>query len=335
MNHASLFSGIGGFDLAAEWMNWENVFSCEFAEFPQSVLKYYFTTTEHYGDIKQLNGTKYRGKIDVLTGGFPCQPFSAAGKRKGTEDNRFLWPEMLRVIREVQPTWVVAENVRGIVSIDRGLVFERVHTELEANGYEVQTFCIPACAVDAPHKRDRVWFIAHTKGIGTRRESCEIYREDWRQNNEWLPYPLDTSTGSSTNGAHEQRERRECGGSSGGKSEAPAGNGNRNASNTEGLRWNYGKAKDERKTAAYVHTLNDENGLSKGWYETWIQAATRLCRVDDGLPRELDGITVPKWRRESLKAYGNAIVPQIAFTIFQAIQNAEQLCKSKRTRKVG
>lgn len=161
MVHASLFSGIGGFDLAAEWAGWENAFNCEIDPFCRQVLKYHFPNSVQYDDIKTTDFTVWRGKIDVLTGGFPCQPFSTAGKRKGTADNRYLWPEMLRVIREIRPRWVVGENVLGIVSWDGGLVFEQVHADLEAAGYEVQAFVLPACSVGAPHLRYRTWFVAH------------------------------------------------------------------------------------------------------------------------------------------------------------------------------
>ena len=123
MNHASLFSGIGGFDLAAEWMGWNNVFNCEWEEFPRQVLKHHFPNAIKHGDITELDATAYAGRIDILTGGFPCQPYSAAGKRKGKDDERHLWPEMLRVIQECAPRYVVGENVFGLVNWNRGMVF--------------------------------------------------------------------------------------------------------------------------------------------------------------------------------------------------------------------
>lgn len=279
-------------------MGWENVLSCEFADFPASVLKYHFPSADHYGDIRQLDGTKYRGKIDILTGGFPCQPFSSAGKRRGTDDNRFLWPEMLRVIREIQPAWIVAENVRGITSIDNGMVFERVCSELEANGYEVQPFCIPACAVGAPHKRERIWFIANSRGIESRRLS-DGEREK-------IPEAWGTSAPSSDSSSI-QLQRGEFIGSGSGESKTETRNGNCNVADTSG----------EQNRRICLARFQPDTGT-----ESWNEAAARLCRVDDGLPRELDGITVPRWRRESLKAYGNAIVPQIAYRIFQAIEQA-------------
>ena len=161
MTHGSLFSGIGGFDLAAQWMGWENVFHCEWNTFGQKVLKHYWPNAIQYHDITKTDFSIHRGTIDVLTGGFPCQPYSMAGKRLGKEDERHLWPEMLRAIREIQPRWVVGENVLGLVNWSGGLVFHEVQADLEAEGYEVQPFVLPACAVNAPHRRDRVWFIAH------------------------------------------------------------------------------------------------------------------------------------------------------------------------------
>ena len=122
MTHGSLFSGIGGFDLAAQWLGWENIFHCEINPFCQIVLKYHFPNSIQHHDITKTDFTIYRGRIDVLTGGFPCQPFSVAGKQLGTEDDRHLWPEMLRVIREVAPEWIVGENVRGLVNWSGGLV---------------------------------------------------------------------------------------------------------------------------------------------------------------------------------------------------------------------
>lgn len=189
--HASLFSGIGGFDLAAEWVGWKNVFHCEINEFCAQILKYHFPNADHYEDIKTTDFTKWRGKINVLSGGFPCQPFSLAGRRKGAEDDRYLWPQMLRAIQEIKPDWVVGENVAGIITmvqpgkavelgrsatlfgedykdeeIQQQYVIETVCQDLEHSGYSIQPILIPACAVGAPHRRDRVWFIANRTDTG-------------------------------------------------------------------------------------------------------------------------------------------------------------------------
>ena len=161
MTHGSLFSGIGGFDLAAAWAGWTNVFNCEIDPFCRRVLKYHFPESEQYGDIETTDFAVWRDRVDVLTGGFPCQPFSVAGKRKGTADDRYLWPAMLGVVRTVRPRWVVGENVLGIVNWSQGMVFEQVCADLEAAGYEVQAYLIPAAGVGAPHLRYRTWFVAH------------------------------------------------------------------------------------------------------------------------------------------------------------------------------
>lgn len=166
MTHGSLFSGIGGFDLAAEWMGWTNVFQVEFDLFCQKVLKKNFPHANIYGDIREFDGRPYAGAIDVISGGFPCQPFSVAGKRKGEADDRHLWPEMLRVIREIAPAWVVGENVAGLISMDGGRVFEQICADLESLGYSPEAFVIPAIGVGAPHRRDRLWIAAHAERIG-------------------------------------------------------------------------------------------------------------------------------------------------------------------------
>ena len=137
MRHGSLFSGIGGFDLAAEWMGWENVFHCEWNKFGQQVLHYYWPKAICYEDITKTDFTIHRGNIDIISGGFPCQPYSTAGLRKGKADERHLFPEMLRAIKEIKPRWVIGENVRGLVSWNGGMVFNEVCDDLEREGYEV------------------------------------------------------------------------------------------------------------------------------------------------------------------------------------------------------
>ena len=291
MTHGSLFSGIGGFDLAAEWSGFTNLFNCEWEEFPRKVLKHHFPNAEQFGDIKQFNATAYSGRLDILSGGFPCQPFSVAGKRKGSEDERHLWPEMLRVIGECQPRWVVGENVRGLVNWSDGLVFETCCTDLEALGYSVQSFIIPACAAgNAPHRRDRVWIIANRKRI--RLEHTE------------------------KSGSVEERERK----TRLNVAEPLETNGER------------GNAPDTDSTGTRQDNRQGESGQldQKSERNDWEEFPTfpPVCGGDDGLPKELDGITFSKWRRESIKAYGNAIVPQVAYRIFEAIQEYEKRKKS-------
>ena len=288
MNHASLFSGIGGFDLAAEWTGWNNVFNCEWEEFPRKVLKHHFPNAKQYEDIKDFNATDYRGRIDVLSGGFPCQPFSVAGKRKGSQDERHLWPEMLRVIGECKPRWVVGENVRGLVSWSDGLVLETCYSDLEALGYSVQSFIIPACAAgNAPHRRDRVWIVAYSDN--TRRSDGHEQVQD-------------------TNGEVRQRDDR---------SEF-SDTDSRNAPDTDSTS---GKGKCINRQGKGESIGRSGDTIQDRWEE--FPTVAPVCGGDDGLPQELDGITFSKWRRESIKAYGNAIVPQVAHRIFESIQQYE------------
>ena len=191
MTHASVFSGIGGPEVAATMLGWDNLFHCEINPFGRKVLDYWYPNSKSYEDITTTDFREWRGRVDVLTGGFPCQPFSYAGRRRGAEDDRYLWPSMYRAIDEIQPTWVVAENVAGILTmVEQGEVskvagtaslfdafddlrgryelretftLQRICTDLESHGYAVQPVLVPACAVGAPHRRDRVFIVARRK----------------------------------------------------------------------------------------------------------------------------------------------------------------------------
>jgi DNA (cytosine-5)-methyltransferase 1 len=261
MNHGSLFSGIGGFDLAAEWMGWNNIFHCEWNPFGQQVLKYHFPNSISYADITKTDFSIHRGTIDILTGGFPCQPYSNAGKRLGKADERHLFPEMLRAIKEIQPRWIIGENVRGLVSWNGGLVFHEVYDDLERQGYEVQSYIIPAASVNAPHRRDRVWIIA---------------------NSECIRLEYSTKTGQ--------------------------------------IRTKEINAKKERSESALSSKTNG-NGHKSKWEN--FPTVSPICNGNDGIPSQLDRITFSKWRKETIKAGGNAIVPQVALQIFKAIQQFE------------
>ena len=334
MTHGSLFSGIGGFDLAAEWAGFTNLFNCEWEEFPRKVLKHHFPNAEQFGDIKEFNATAYSGRLDILSGGFPCQPFSVAGKRKGSEDERHLWPEMLRVIGECQPRWVVGENVRGLCSWSNGLVFEEVCSDLEALGYSVQSFIIPACAAgNAPHRRDRVWIVAHSDNFGTSPRLGEVQSKDGeipeRNNN------AEFRNAGSCDAPDTERIRLEHSEKSRSleESERETRLDVAEPTETNGKR---GNAPDTDSTSRKGERINRQRqGESIGRDSESIQnrwevfpTVPPVCGGDDGLPKELDGITFPKWRRESIKAYGNAIVPQVAYRIFESIQDYEKRKKS-------
>ena len=319
ITHYDLFAGIGGFSLALEEVFDEakiNHIFCEWEHFPSAVLKKHWPDGTFYGDIAELiadterarlyktekpggsqegkeegrllqherldiSSTRIYETLTILTGGFPCQPFSQAGRRKGTADDRYQWPNMFRVIQNVKPDWVVAENVRGLVTWNEGMVFEQVCTDLESEGYEVQPFIIPACAVNAPHRRDRIWIIAN----------CANSRVKGLQKREINPDDA-----------------------------ANAGRIGRKKRSSEDIQ-SEGK-KPERQNSHY-----------SGWERDWREVATATCnaRMDDGLPREVDGISYSfaKWRNESIKAYGNAIVPQVAMEIFRAIKGTVELNYTK------
>tara|TARA_R110002126_G_scaffold66582_2_gene169208 strand:- start:1053 stop:1931 length:879 start_codon:yes stop_codon:yes gene_type:complete len=292
MTHGSLFSGIGGFDLAAEWMGWENKFHCEWNPFGQRVLKYYWPNAESFEDITKTDFTKYANRISVLTGGFPCQPYSLAGRRKGKDDERHLWPQMCRAIREIKPRWVVGENVYGLVNWNEGLVFHEVQVDLEAAGYEVFPYVLPAASVGAPHKRERIWFIAHSKSKGTRQQSQKNTR---KQNGRFDNIsPFWSFTNASNQGLQGQPHKGEDRGAEG--------------------EW----SNDGRRNATRI------------FRSTWEEFPTEppLCNGNDGFPQKLDGITFPKWRNQSIMAGGNAIVPQLALQIFKTIEQYESFCGS-------
>ena len=180
MKVLDLFSGIGGFSYGLEKLGFKTVAFCEIDKFCKLLLQKHWKEIKIYDDVKEI--TKRQLEADgielpeVITGGFPCQPFSVAGKQRGTDDNRHLWPQMFRIIRELAPRWVVGENVRGLVNIQDGMVFETVCTDLEGEGYEVRAFNIPAAGVGAPHRRERIWIIANAKSQGTRKNDRGLWQ---------------------------------------------------------------------------------------------------------------------------------------------------------------
>lgn len=292
MTHASLFSGIGGFDLAAEWMGWNNLFHCEWIPFGQKVLKHHFPKSISYNDITKTDFTIHSGSVDILTGGFPCQPYSTAGKRLGKQDERHLFPEMLRCIKEVKPRWVVGENVRGLVSWNEGMVFNEVCDDLEREGYEVQSFLIPAASVGAPHQRYRVWFVAYSNDKKRCREVN--YNREWESTEQksYNRYSLWNNIRSVIKGG--------------------------DVTDSESIGQEYALENGELEGERFGKSSE------RNFWDSF-PSKSPICGGNDGLPRELDSITFSKWRNESIKAYGNAIVPQVAHQIFKTIEEFEKL----------
>ena len=362
-----MFSGIGGPEVAAAMLGWDNVFHCEINAFGRKILEYWFPESDSHEDITKTDFTKYRGTIDVLTGGFPCQPFSYAGKRGGQTDDRYLWPEMLRVIDEVRPTWVVGENVAGITTMvescditemgSQGTLFqesdgvhsfrseetftiERVCQDLESKGYSVQPVLIPACAVGAPHRRDRVFIIAYNS------DSCHDLRESgehesksckeriserysiWftRESGDVRSEVQQSSTDSYCRGRSEVVDNLQPAFSDGKKSFC------------NGVVWNVadsiGKGlerEDKSRSSEGGERMCIRGDFARCGRKDYLEPRERwkgfptvsaVHRRSDGLPFNVDNLAIPfsKWRNETIKAYGNAIVPQVMYRIFQCIE---------------
>lgn len=379
LTHGSLFSGIGGPEIAAEIMGWKNVFHCEINPFGRKILDYWFPNSKSYEDITKTDFTEWRGKINVLTGGFPCQPFSCAGQRKGAEDDRYLWPEMLRAIREIQPDWVVGENVAGILSmvqpgsetalgreeslfgeVDRKRILHRqeyvvetVCNDLEREGYSVQPVVIPACAVGAPHRRDRVFFIAHRADAGV-----EGMQRKWENNILSGRAAPDTNSHRWRDGKNQQvtiAERKgtanigtfredgtssysQCSGSGQIYKEVQSEQPNGHSFDSNGGKRNVAYSKSQQseryKSEQPTSGTTEQKELGRSCCENNSKYAIRewknfptqspVCSRDDGISTRLDGIAFSKWRQESIKAYGNAIVPQVMYEIFLAIESIEK-----------
>ena len=287
LTHLSLFSGIGGLDLAAEMAGFRTVGQCEWADYPTKVLEKHWPDVPRWRDIRTLTGESFYEKtglrtVDVISGGFPCQPFSVAGKRRGKEDDRYLWPEMLRVISELRPAWVVGENVAGIVN----MALDEVYTDLENEGYTVQAFIIPACAVDAPHRRDRCAIIANRYGAGLQAQGPK------QQTARVAGIREDVAHAESIGLQREWSGGDQIGGT-----------------RTE-------KAQPERRCDVLSDTDRADHGGRTPEYVTgeWWPAEPDVGRVAHGVPSRVD----------RLKCLGNAVVPQQFYPIFQAIADIER-----------
>lgn len=392
MTHASVFSGIGGPEVAATMLGWDNLFHCEINPFGRKVLDYWYPNSKSYEDITTTDFTEWRGRVDVLTGGFPCQPFSYAGRRRGAEDDRYLWPYMHRCINEIQPTWFVGENVAGILTmVEQGHVsevageatlfgeedyihryehrgtftLERICRDVEADGYEVFPILIPACAIGAPHRRDRVFIVgrridADTAGGGSTpqgtdttgtRQGAEILSGQTGRGKRHAPvgnHGLSSVQGDAPDPdgdrglqVHEHMESELADGAK------PVSNGGqRNVADTDhdgrSACIESGRSDNQRATSDGQGRIfqREVSGLGISWDawgrgdgeyqvgERWANfpSVSPVHRGNDGLPFDVDRLTLSfgKWRTEALKAYGNAIVPQVMYEIFRAIEIVEQ-----------
>jgi len=367
---------------------YENILFCDNNKFCQEIIKKNFGKDSLiYGDIREItrsrviadtnnrqtkSGNESKSiktkqlkfstdhSVDLLTGGFPCQPFSAAGKRRGTKDDRYLWPEMLRVIKEFKPTWIIGENVAGILTMaqqqgefkvgsetdlfgnktnthteyGRGVVYGII-TDLEQIGYSVQPFVIPACAVNAPHRRDRVWIVAHAgyrNGQGIQNDGepegqipCpEDAIKPKRSNSDAREKPAFNTASIRRNNGGSHRQGRQVQDVAVGKNEENKQERNRRKCRLGERSSDAGDTKQSRLERRKQFWQGSGEGINgeTGWEQNWLEVATKLCRVDDGLPVELDGFKLTKsgHRVERLKALGNAIVPQVAIEIMKAIK---------------
>ena len=295
LTHLSLFSGIGGLDLAAEMAGFVTAGQCEWADYPTKVLEKHWPDVPRWRDIRTLTGESFyertgRTTVDVISGGFPCQPFSVAGKRRGKEDDRYLWPEMLRVISELRPAWVVGENVAGIVN----MALDQVLSDLEAIGYTAGAVVIPAAGVDAPHRRDRCAIISHYDQI-----RCNVWRPS--RKGVYGDTPCDETDPGSEDVACSDSNRLEKPGMQGlsEKQGVPVADSGRRA------------AQPGLGGVATRIPYRLDRGMSVPGY--WMP--------EPDIPR----ITSKKeHRKDRLQCLGNAVVPQQFYPIFQAIADIER-----------
>lgn len=325
--HASLFTGIRGFDEAADKAGWENVLHCEINDRLRQFSERINPNAKSYADITGTDFTIHRGRIYCLSGGFPCQPYSAAGKRKGKDDERHLWPHMLRAVREIQPPWVVGENVRGIINWNGGLVFNEVQADLEAEGYEVLPFLLPAAGINAPHERYRVWFVAFNAEFYAAYADCNGYGDDNRCEK--------TGRQKGKNKTSEEEWKRIWNFIRGNDAERPS-----TYAGGSGCKERHISGKSVQQ--AFSH--RDSNDYENDWQNFPTQSP--VCDGDDGLraeslrafvrdhsdgvltEEEIDSIVqkaIGAGNREIIKGGGNAIVPGLALRIFNVINKYDDM----------
>ena len=327
--HLDLFSGIGGFALAASWAGYQTVGFCEIEDYPRRILSKRFPGVPIHGDIRELDGSIYRG-VKIITGGYPCQPFSQAGQRKGKEDDRHLWPELRRVVAQARPAFLVAENVAGHITL--GL--DEVLADLESEGYAGRAIVVPACAVNAPHRRDRVWIVAKQLHDADTDDSRSTEQERKHKR------PQDTNRGiqdqleSRSAMAHSGSGRRQGGELQAGRNEpglCGTDVGDPNSSGMERSRSEQQTARSSRAGEDVAHSeIERTQGLRASGVEespayagqegplcgherigsSYWETEPAVGRVADGIPNRVD----------RLKGLGNAIVPQVAYELIRHLE---------------
>ena len=298
-----LFSGIGGFALGLDSTGFfETVKFVEMDKYCQKVLRKNFPNIPIEEDIKNVEGKEY--EADVVVGGFPCQPFSVAGKQKGTNDNRYLWPEMLRLIKEIKPEFVIGENVQGIINLQNGMVLRQVQDELESEGFEVQCFLIPASGIGAWHQRYRVWIVAHSQHNGLLAAESRCNEE--KNRNERKDGEKNSTTGRSIGASS---IRKTDNGYEGCRETSSIKETIVSDTNSERLQGRGVSTDLETKQ----RTIGAKDSVKE--QQTWWQIESNVCGVPNGISYELD-----KDRANRIKTLGNAIVPQIAREIGLAIK---------------
>ena len=325
-----LFSGIGGFSYGLESTNgFETIAFCEKDKFCQKVLKKHWNDIKIYEDVRNIKGSEI--KADVITGGFPCQPFSVAGKQRGTDDDRYLWDETLRVITETKPKWFVGENVEGIVNIQEGKVLQQIQKDLETENFQVQCLIIPASGIGAWHQRKRVWIIGYSNSNGSHRPKRNETIKSSNKSKDWLSIRNDKDVSNSNSRLRGRRRTIEQSGENevrriySSKEEqarndlrskaigcnAVSGKTNTNSNSSRQQEFNISKKSNRKINGSRQHVEEQD-------YKSWWQTQSELCGVPDGISYGLD-----KDRANRIKSLGNSIVPEIAKEIGLAILKAE------------
>ena len=295
-----LFSGIGGFSLGAEANGIPTVAFVEKDPFCQKVLRKHWSNTPIISDIRTVKGEDYETDgVTIVSGGFPCQPFSQAGKRKGTDDDRYLWDETLRVVTETKPRWFIGENVDGLVNIQDGMVLRQVQDDLEKEGFQVQCLVVPASGIGAWHQRKRVWIIGHnvSNTIGELSDGCS----GTTRHSESELKGMVSDEAKNWNKVWSKTER--CDQQTGLR-------GNVSDTTVKGLERHGSQSSDLQESKERQD--NSDRG-SQGQH-TWWQTVSKLRGIPHGISYELD-----KDRANRIKALGNSIVPQIAYQLFKSI----------------